>query len=515
MRMRITIVVGIVLAGVMAMAPAEGPWEELPEHQLEECTIGVASARATADGRPMVWKTRDAGQVNNEVVWVTGSLYRFVAVVSAGSTTPWMGVNERGFAILNSLSSDLPTAATGPSNATLMKDALGSCASVAEFQALLDRTNLTGRTTQANFAVIDSTGAAAIFETAGTQYWKYDANDSSVASQGYVLRTNFALHGGGSSGIERYRRTTKLIADFWAGDTLGYRSILRTQMRDFSDANSNPVPVPFPARWQSNRPFGYIYCYLSICRSTSVSAAVIQGVRPGEPARLSTMWAMLGQPAGAVAVPYWPVGNTPAAANGEVTAPLCDAALAIKSLLFDYAENSNYIDSYKLRDGKGGGFWYTLFPAEDAIFARAESLMVLWRANPVPPQVMLQAEADLARRALAVLRQAYDAYITSVPAPQVSSGAPTCVLSQPYPNPCNTSASLVLHLPEPKQAWVAVYNARGEQVAVLCDGQVLSGKHLLTWDGRDHAGRPLPSGVYFVQARTSHRQQTRRCVLVR
>ncbi|MBC7187360.1 MAG: T9SS type A sorting domain-containing protein [Calditrichaeota bacterium] len=515
MRMRPTIVVGIVLAGVMAMAPAGGPWEELPKQQLEECTIGVASGRATADGRPLVWKTRDADQVNNEVVWVVGSTYRFLAVVSAGSTTPWMGVNEKGFAILNSLSSDLPAAAAGPGNGTLMKEALGTCASVAEFQTLLDRTNLTGRTTQANFAVIDSTGAAAIFETAGTQYWKYDANDSSVAPQGYVLRTNFALHGGGSSGIERYRRTTKLIADFWTGDTLGYRSILRTQMRDFSDANSNPVPVPFPARWQSNRPFGYIYCYLSICRSTSVAAAVIQGVRAGEPARLSTMWAILGQPAGAIAVPYWPVGNTPPAADGEPTAPLCDAALAIKSLLFDYAENNNYIDSYKLRDGKGGGFWPKLFAEEDAIFATADSLMVLWRATAVPPQVMLQAEAELATRALSVLHQAYEAHLTSV---SVASGGPggiPCALSQPYPNPCNTSTSLALFLPEPTEARVAVYDVMGEQVAVLCDGQLPSGEQRLTWDGRDDAGRLLPSGVYFVQARTAHWQQTRRCVLVR
>ncbi len=483
--------------------------------QGEECTIGVACGHATRDGRPLVWKTRDADQVHNEVKWVTGTTYRYVAVVSAGSVVPWMGVNEKGFAIVNAFASDLPRGTSGPDNGAFMQQALSNCATVAEFQALLDRTNVTGRATQANFGVIDSTGAAAIFETAGNQYWKYDTKDKSVAPNGYVLRTNFALHGGGTSGIERYRRTEKLIGDFYAGDTLGYRSIIRTQMRDFADAASNPVPVPFPGRWLSHRPFGYIYCALSICRSSSVSAAVIVGVLPGEPASLSTMWALLGQPAGAIAVPYWPVGATPVEADGEPRAPLCDAALAIKSLLFDYSENANYIDSYKLRDGEGGGFWARLFPAEDAIFAAADSLMVGWRTNPVQPPSLLQAEAELASQALSVLHQAYNDYVADV---KVAHGAESLLpvaIGEPYPNPCNTSTSLALVASQPAHLWVGVYNAAGQQVAILCDEQLSAGEHRLTWHGQDEAGALVPSGLYLIQARSSQWQQTRRCVVVR
>jgi len=510
-----TIVRGLVVAILIALAPGDRPPETSSGSPPEECTIGVASGRATSDGRPLVWKTRDTDQVHNEVLWVTSSTYDFVAVVNAGNTTPWMGVNERGFAILNAVSSDLPTGSSGPSNATLMRDALGSCATVAEFEELLNRTNVTGRSTQANFAVIDSTGAAAMFETGGSQYWKYDATDPSVAPNGYVLRTNFAFHGGGNSGIERYRRTVRLVGDFYAGDSLNYRSILRTQMRDFSDENSNQVPVPFRGYWRSDRPYGYIYSYLSICRSTSVSAAVIQGVAPGEPARLSTMWAILGQPAGAIAVPYWPVGNTPVEANSGPTAPLCDAALAIKALLFDYSANQHYIDSYKLLDGRGGGFWTKLFPAEDMIMAAAESLMVVWRANPPLPEVMLQAEARFAAGALSSLRQAYQDYVTKVVATQTWQGPLAYVLSESYPNPFNARTTFVLKVPEPTQAEVMVYNARGQLVTCLREGPLSPGEHLLAWDGSDHNGMSLPSGTYFVVARTPTWQQTRRCVLVR
>lgn len=506
---------GVLLAIIMAAVPAEIRHEPAGDCQLEECTIGVASGRATSDGRPLVWKTRDADQVHNEVMWVTAYTYNFVAVVSAGSTTPWMGVNTKGFAILNSLSSDLPGGSSGPANGTLMRDALGTCATVAEFQALLDRTNVTGRSTQANFAVIDSTGAGAIFETGGSQYWKYDAHDPSAAPNGYVLRTNFALHGGGSSGIERYRRTVRLIADFYAGDSLNYRSILRTQMRDFSDENSTPVPVPFPGRWRSDRPYGYIYCYVSICRSTSVSAAVIQGVGKGEPARLSTMWAILGQPAAGIAVPYWPVGNTPVQANSDPTAPLCDAALAIKALLFDYPANTHYLDSYKLLDGRGGGFWTKLFPAEDMIMKGADSLLALWRLSPPLRETMLEAEARFAAAALSVLQQAYRDYVTGVIATAAEQGASSYALTEPYPNPFNATMVCRVTVSDPTEAEVVLYNARGQLVATLLKGTLAPGEHLVRWNGTDDTGVAMASGTYFIAVRTPRWQERRRCVLVR
>ena len=128
-------------------------------------------------------------------------------------------------------------------------------------------TNKIGRTTDANFAVIDTTGAAAIFETGNYVYWKFDAEDT---PDGYVLRTNFSINGGGTGGIERYKRTQKLIADFHSGDSLNYKSILRYQMRDFSDAHSNQLPIPYLDSWEG-RPEGYIYNNLSICRHSSVS----------------------------------------------------------------------------------------------------------------------------------------------------------------------------------------------------------------------------------------------------
>ncbi|MEE4311122.1 MAG: carcinine hydrolase/isopenicillin-N N-acyltransferase family protein, partial [candidate division KSB1 bacterium] len=284
----------------------------------DECTIGVASGKATMDGRPLLWKSRDyASEPDNEVVYNMSSVNRYIAVTNAGETYVWMGVNDKGFSIVNSLCNDLQKAPYGPSNGQLMYDALSTCNSVDDFEQMLIITNESGRQTGANFAVIDASGAAAVFETAGYEYWKFDACDSVTAPDGYLLRTNFAFMGDGKNGIrdglysvERYRRQQQLIDNFHAGDTLNAKSIFRTQMRDFSDFDSQPVGVPFPYKWLSNRPYGYIYCGVSICRSTTVSAAVIQGVLPEESPKLSTMWTMLGQPASSITVPYWPAGRT-------------------------------------------------------------------------------------------------------------------------------------------------------------------------------------------------------------
>ncbi len=375
---------------------------------VEECTVGVATGRATRDGRPMIWKTRDAPGTDNEVVWVTSAPIHYLAVVDAGSPSAWMGLNERGFAILNSASSDLP-GGRGTGNGQVMSQVLGTCSSVAEFEAYLERTNTTGRSTQANYLVLDAGGAVAIYETAGNAYWKYDANDPQTAPYGYLVKTNFAFHGGGQGGIERYHRTSRLVPGYHAADRLEPRSILRQQMRDFARPTGESLPVPFEGSWEPDRPAGYIHVDKSICRTSSVSAAVMQGVKPGEPPTLSTFWVMLGQPAASIALPYWPVGATPPEADGARTAPLCDASKRIRDLLFDLpgAGNQHFLDTRKLRDGHGGGLWSLTLAAEDSIWTAAEAHLREWRRIQPTASTILQAEGALARYALGILQNGY------------------------------------------------------------------------------------------------------------
>jgi hypothetical protein len=68
------------------------------------------------------------------------------------------------------------------------------------------------------------------------------------------------------------------------------------------------------------------------------------------------------------------------------------------------------------------------------------------------------------------------------------------------PNPFRLSTSLRFELSQAAAVRLEIFNVQGARVATLIDGSLLpAGGHAATWDGRDHAGRRVPSGVYLVR----------------
>jgi hypothetical protein len=64
------------------------------------------------------------------------------------------------------------------------------------------------------------------------------------------------------------------------------------------------------------------------------------------------------------------------------------------------------------------------------------------------------------------------------------------------PNPFNPRTSLRFELARPVQVNVDVFDVRGRRVRQLFHGRLEAGPQAVVWDGRDDAGRALPSGVY-------------------
>ncbi len=356
------------------------------------CTIGVANGDATTDGRPLMWKSRDVA--GNQVVKYYGDgEFRFVGVGSVGSSYIWMGVNERGFAIGNALSTDL---GRPMGNGDLMLYCLPRCETLADFEAILDSTNIEGRDTYTNYAVIDGTGAAAMYECANTEYWKFDTEDT---INGYIVRANFSINGGGSSGTERYNRSVAIMADLFANNDINYRSILQTHSRDFSDSDSLPYDIPFPAQCEPEKPWGYIPASVSISNPSNGSTAVFRGVLPDEPAELTVMWTLLGQPAGTIAVPIFPLGEPPIEMNDDDSSLLCTRALEIRSHLYDCPGGSSYIDTYKLRNDAETGIWDQVFPTEDQYFDEFDDYFDAWTSIMPDDQTILDAQQAMTNAA--------------------------------------------------------------------------------------------------------------------
>jgi len=88
-------------------------------------------------------------------------------------------------------------------------------------------------------------------------------------------------------------------------------------------------------------------------------------------------------------------------------------------------------------------------------------------------------------------------------------------LQQNYPNPFNPETVISYTLQRAGQVSVAVYSLLGRQIAILVDETQNAGTHSIIWDGRDHDGRPVASGVYFYRLKAGAIAQTKKMILLK
>jgi len=105
----------------------------------------------------------------------------------------------------------------------------------------------------------------------------------------------------------------------------------------------------------------------------------------------------------------------------------------------------------------------------------------------------------------------------------VSVAAPTAFdLSQNYPNPFsahgtfgNPTTNIKYQLPQAVQVSLTIYNMLGQEVRKLVSGQQPAGYHTAVWDGRDNAGRRVPSGVYHYRLQAGNFIVTKRMLMAK
>ena len=84
------------------------------------------------------------------------------------------------------------------------------------------------------------------------------------------------------------------------------------------------------------------------------------------------------------------------------------------------------------------------------------------------------------------------------------------------PNPFNPSTTVIYELIAPGRIDLVLYDISGREVAVLARGESReAGAHRAVWDGRDSAGNPAPSGVYFVRLSAGAETRTGKMVLLK
>ena len=163
-----------------------------------------------------------------------------------------------------------------------------------------------------------------------------------------------------------------------------------------------------------------------------------------------------------------------------------------------------------------------LFEGDGLDLARQE-----WQVIEIPLERFLRLDGPIESiRLFGNLRGTF--YLGDVRLVAAGTSAPTAVLQQQhgvvpeafslaqnYPNPFNSTTAIGFALPRAGAIRLAVFNALGQQVAVLAEGTYPAGSYTLRWDGVNHGGRALAAGLYFYRLQTPWGEQTRKLLLLK
>ncbi|MEZ4386164.1 MAG: FlgD immunoglobulin-like domain containing protein [Candidatus Krumholzibacteriia bacterium] len=88
-------------------------------------------------------------------------------------------------------------------------------------------------------------------------------------------------------------------------------------------------------------------------------------------------------------------------------------------------------------------------------------------------------------------------------------------LAQNAPNPFNPRTTIEFALPTAEAVRLAVYSVDGRLVKILVDEVRPAGRHAVSWDGRDDAGRAVAAGAYFYAVQAGNFRQVRKMTLLK
>jgi len=106
--------------------------------RFEECTAVIVTGTAAKDGRAILMKNRDTSDATNKPVYhpPTTNTYAYTMV-----NTYWMGINEKGLAVMNTLVSALRFGGSSMDNGALNRWIVEHCETVEEVCFELNNTN--------------------------------------------------------------------------------------------------------------------------------------------------------------------------------------------------------------------------------------------------------------------------------------------------------------------------------------------------------------------------------------
>lgn len=355
------------------------------------CTSIIVSGKYTANGLPLMWKHRDTDNLHNVIRYFNDGKYRYVGIVNAndlGGKKVWIGYNDQGFAIMNTVSYNImdpdDKSQKKSQEGILMKMALMHCANLEDFENLLD-TLSRPIGVKANFGCIDADGGAAYYETNNFTYRKLDVNDPKLAPFGYMIHTNYSFTGDPETGqgYIRYMATSDLFYKAAQKKAISARFILTQGSRNLVHGlTENDLRKAFTDEPECMMPFRDY-----VPRVSTASAAVIEGAPKSLGPEYMTMYTLLGWSLTTPVVPVYLAAEKELPAfmkpGADTRSMLSSFAYDLKMKVFPYQRGhmNYYININALLKRDGEGLLQKVERLEDPIWQRMGELQISLNGN--------------------------------------------------------------------------------------------------------------------------------------
>jgi len=348
------------------------------------CTSVIVSGKVTSDGRPCIFKNRDASNEDIVVVSVQGKRYHYIAVVTANDLTTRLvrsGFNEKGFSIINTYTKNQNgTSLDIGNNNVILRRALESCVSTRDFERMLDSLPHPLKV-NTNYGVMDAEGHVAYYEVGNYKYVKYDVNDPKVAPNGYLVRSNFAFSGDRKKdvGVVRYKALDTYMSNLRKKGKINHEDIIRGASR-FLVHGETGADLNEMMPGNNHKPV-YVSIKDYITNRLTTNSQLIQGVKKGEDPLHTVGWTICGSPMTTVCIPVWIMPNHRVprimSRNASKRASICDAGLKLKKRLFpnEKKRGKSDINLAQLINKKGNGILQQITSIETEIFRRANKVL--------------------------------------------------------------------------------------------------------------------------------------------
>lgn len=469
-------------------------------------TIGIATGKRTADGRPLLFKNKDrTDNYPTDVNYYSGDSneYSYVFQQNDGQSHNWvrMGVNTVGFGIVYTTSENLSGADNGPSGPQLAAIALKSCATIQDFRDLLDQTN-GARKVHEHYGVIDSSGAGSLFEVDGYLYVEIPVEDS-IATMANTAKyhPNAGPPASGSTSPDREARAAWLLTH-GPQDGLSYCYFVDEIIKDFSHSQED----------EDRMPLGQYYTNPVLSRYKTAAGCVIRGAIAGDdPPRVSAMWLALSEPSLTVALPFFPnVDEVPDfIRSGSAGDGMAGSSDRVRRHVYDYGNgrySDRYADTFTLMDIRKH-----TYKIQDSLFKSYEQHLPEWLAQS--PKTAAENMTNWTFAIHAWAKAEYDSLGDLLPIAEPGKIQPKSIdLRQNYPNPFNGSTVIPFYLDKTAFAELRIFNISGQEIWRTAKKKMSSGLHRIRFEVNTIHKLRLAGGIYFCRLQINKTLKTRKMI---